>query len=982
MGYMFAECPGLTSLDLSSFDTSKVYGMDYMFQGCSGLTSIELSSFETPNVSNMESMFQGCSGIASLDLSSFNTPNLYFTNNMFQDCTSLTSLDISSLDMAKTQDWNRGGSNRDMFKNCPNLKYLDLSDKAELSDTSLTEVPNNDVYDGTWTLLGSSPAIKLTSAQLRSNFSSDKAPAGIWVWSRKDQVKVEFDPNATDASGSMKSYVSNTDIIYNLPDCGFYRSGYTFTAWNTQADGKGDSYQPGDNFNTEGKALSTLYAQWTPSKNTTKVTNGHFTVTIQAGQKITINGLPGGATYTVHEHNRSGWVLKSSENATGSIPALGVAQSKFTNAYNPDATSVDITATKTIDGAAPKDGAFSFTIASLTVGAPMPDGTDNATGAKSVTNTGTLVDFGHIVFTKPGTYIYTMKEVVGTDSTINYDTHSIRATVVISDPTGKGALVGRVTYTPDDAFSNTMKTGNLTIEKTVSGKYDYETQFSFSVTLMDAKSQPLTGKYGDLSVTNGQGSFKLMNGQSMKLTDLPAGTQYSVEETDVPDWYVSSSENASGTIVAAGSATAKFMNTYSSKPAYVYLTATKTLSGRTLRDGEFTFNLKKYYWDDEVLQTATNDEAGNVDFDGIELDHAGSYTYYITEAQSNDSDIQYSGAVYYCVVLVNDNGKGQLDSNVKYYCVKSSTGEDGGYEPVDSATFANAVKTGSISLTKKVKGTAAEGKTFDFQVKLTDSNGAPLDGDYSWTSSAKDGNDNEKTGTVRNGGTLSLAKDETITISGLPTGSKYEFAEADAAGYTQTDAENLSGTIVADQTAAATATNTYAASGSAQIKARKVVLRSGQETAPDDGAFTFTLSSKSDESETAPFDTLVATASNDGEGSVAFRKLGYTTEDAGKTFTYQIQEYDDGKDGYDYDSHTYLAKVTTTDKGNGTLECTVEYSTDDGKTWTQDVPVFKNDTVTRMPFAGADGFAGLVAAGGAVLVLSALSWIRRKRRMQ
>ena len=40
MDAMFNCCYGLTSLDLSSFDTSKVTNMWNMFQGCASLTSI------------------------------------------------------------------------------------------------------------------------------------------------------------------------------------------------------------------------------------------------------------------------------------------------------------------------------------------------------------------------------------------------------------------------------------------------------------------------------------------------------------------------------------------------------------------------------------------------------------------------------------------------------------------------------------------------------------------------------------------------------------------------------------------------------------------------------------------------------------------------------------------------------------------------------------------------------------------------------
>lgn len=42
---------------------------------------------------------------------------------------------------------------------------------------------------------------------------------------------------------------------------GFKRSNYTFTGWNTQADGKGTAYKPGDTFTLTDKD-TVLYAQW------------------------------------------------------------------------------------------------------------------------------------------------------------------------------------------------------------------------------------------------------------------------------------------------------------------------------------------------------------------------------------------------------------------------------------------------------------------------------------------------------------------------------------------------------------------------------------------------------------------------------------------------------------------------------------------------------------------------------------------------
>jgi len=80
MSYMFRDSQA-TSLDLSSFDTSKVTNMSSMFFN-SRATSLDLSSFNTSNVTNMSTMFYG-SRATSLDLSSFDTSNVIDMTYMF-----------------------------------------------------------------------------------------------------------------------------------------------------------------------------------------------------------------------------------------------------------------------------------------------------------------------------------------------------------------------------------------------------------------------------------------------------------------------------------------------------------------------------------------------------------------------------------------------------------------------------------------------------------------------------------------------------------------------------------------------------------------------------------------------------------------------------------------------------------------------------------------------------------------------------------
>ena len=63
-----------------------------MFKGCSGLTSLDLSGWDTSNVTYISDMFNDCTSLTSLDLSGWNMSNVTSMYNMFRGCTSLTSI--------------------------------------------------------------------------------------------------------------------------------------------------------------------------------------------------------------------------------------------------------------------------------------------------------------------------------------------------------------------------------------------------------------------------------------------------------------------------------------------------------------------------------------------------------------------------------------------------------------------------------------------------------------------------------------------------------------------------------------------------------------------------------------------------------------------------------------------------------------------------------------------------------------------------
>ena len=128
---MFRLCTSLTTLDLSSFDTSKVTNMHGMFNmydpalgssSSGNLTLLDLSGFNTSNVTDMNRMFANNTNLISIKgIESFNTSNVISMQNMFDYCTSLTELNLSNFDTQNVTDMSF------MFSNCQLLKSINIS---------------------------------------------------------------------------------------------------------------------------------------------------------------------------------------------------------------------------------------------------------------------------------------------------------------------------------------------------------------------------------------------------------------------------------------------------------------------------------------------------------------------------------------------------------------------------------------------------------------------------------------------------------------------------------------------------------------------------------------------------------------------------------------------------------------------------------------------------------------------------------------
>lgn len=110
---------------------------------------------------------------------------------------------------------------------------------------------------------------------------------------------------------------------------------------------------------------------------------------------------------------------------------------------------------------------------------------------------------------------------------------------------GNILITPELEVTEDDRFyiENEIKNGSLVISKIVKDDNE-ERSFKFVLKL---DNEEINGKFGDLFFENGISNFTLKNGDSVRITGIPAGTKYIIEELD-NDEYIVSSSNSEGVI--------------------------------------------------------------------------------------------------------------------------------------------------------------------------------------------------------------------------------------------------------------------------------------------------------------------------------------------------------------------------------------------------------------------------------------------------
>ena len=121
ISYVFHDCPELTQLDLSNWDTGKIQYMIGTFSGCTNLTEVNCSTWNTNKVYNMQLAFYNCNSLETIPVRDWDTRNIMYMDKAFSNCTSLTNLDVSKWDTSKVVELTN------TFNHCSSLKTLDVS---------------------------------------------------------------------------------------------------------------------------------------------------------------------------------------------------------------------------------------------------------------------------------------------------------------------------------------------------------------------------------------------------------------------------------------------------------------------------------------------------------------------------------------------------------------------------------------------------------------------------------------------------------------------------------------------------------------------------------------------------------------------------------------------------------------------------------------------------------------------------------------
>lgn len=438
-------------------------------------------------------------------------------------------------------------------------------------------------------------------------------------------------------------------------------------------------------------------------KSTDQNGNTVYTLNYRIYEETAEGTLPNGVSAVTNSYD---FTVTVTDNGNGTLTAVtnypeGKDKFEFENRYGASEVPVTITGSKTLsyeEGLTPDSiaGKFTFTLEALTEGAPMPENTTAVNGAAG------NVNFGRILFalsqlegvapdengTRTKEFEYKVTESGNVSGVTNDTGASTGKTFKLTlHDDGKGTLT--VTRNPAEgslfSFTNTYNVSELSssvtdqvkVNKSLTGRELRDGEFRFE--LLEGSNVIATGTNdADGNVTFDKITYTKPGNHLYTVREVNQGESGITYDDQTYMIHTKITDNGDGTLKAEHQVLAgigeddqmipaeenaiTFQNSYKAEPANVTIEAVKKLEGGTLKEGQFTFQIKDK--DGKAVAEVKNKEDGAIRFENLTFDSEGTYEYTISEVNDKQTGVTYDENVYKLTVSVTDDGSGVLSAKV------------------------------------------------------------------------------------------------------------------------------------------------------------------------------------------------------------------------------------------------------------------------------------------------------------------------------
>lgn len=466
-----------------------------------------------------------------------------------------------------------------------------------------------------------------------------------------------------------------------------------------------------------------------------------YTITENKGTDASVNYSTQSITATVDVKKENDKLVATVTYSGGD----GEQKNTITNTQNKPKVSnakVTLNLKKAFEGGELKGDDFEFV---------AKDSNDKVVGTTKNKKDGSIT-FDNITVDKAGTFKYTITETKGTDKTITYSDKTITATVVVVEK-DNALVVEQVTYSDGENATDTF-TNKKEAPKTESTKASLQVK---KLLKEGETTIPLTDDQFEFVLKEGDNTLETAKNKAngtvtfKELTYTEEGTHtYTITENQGTDTSINYSkqmitatvevkkvnDKLVATVTYSGGDAEKgdtFTNTKTPptpvpptvKPTTAQFKAKKVLaingsSDRTLKANEYTFLLKDQAG--TLVDTKTNGENGDILFNPVSFNEAGTFTYTIVEQKpaTPESAITYDESVHTVTVTVTKDATGQLNADVQYDGKKDTPTFTNTYTPPTPPTPSEK----QITTSKILEGRDLQGGEFSFN--LLDENGTVL----------------------------------------------------------------------------------------------------------------------------------------------------------------------------------------------------------------------------------------------------------------